>query len=119
MRDTADAIHEIQIQIHRIAINASVRSAHIGASETRSITSAEVMHRLVRDSSDVTRDVTAAIDSMSEAAGRVSASNPDGSDGGMDTNTVLEGCVKPSSNCIPPASVASPSSAKSRPADQG
>jgi methyl-accepting chemotaxis protein len=72
MRASIAEIRGIEIQIQRIAINATIRSTHIGAAGNALSVIADAMQRLAFDSNTNTEDVARALDGMSDAAGRVS-----------------------------------------------
>ncbi len=72
MRQSVQQIRGVEIQIQRIAINASIRSAHIGASGDALNMLADAMHRVALDSSQNTEAAAALLDSMSEAVERIS-----------------------------------------------
>ncbi len=71
MRESVQEIRTIEIQIQRIALNATIRSAHIGSRGDALNTIAAVMHRVSFDSSRNTEEVATLLDSLSEASGRV------------------------------------------------
>ena len=73
MRDSIEEIRGIELRIHRIAINATIRATHIGAAGRGLSVIGEAMLRLAIDSSAATEDVARALDAMSEGARRVSA----------------------------------------------
>ena len=72
MRRSLAVTRAIEIQIQRIAINATIRAAHIGAAGGALDVIAGVIERLALDSNRNTEDVAGALDGMSDAAGRVS-----------------------------------------------
>jgi len=72
MRDSVARIRGIEIQIQRIAINATIRAAHLGAAGSALDVIAGVMQGLALDSNGHTEDVAGALDAMSDAAGRIS-----------------------------------------------
>jgi hypothetical protein len=97
MRDSVAEIREIEIRIQRIAINAMIRAAHIGAAGNALNAIAEVMRGLALDSHASTEDAAGTLAAMSDAAGSASGGGvADGSRlGGRDAigemrHTVLE-----------------------------
>jgi methyl-accepting chemotaxis protein len=72
MRDSIGEIRGIEIRIQRISTNASVWATHLGAGGIALNVIAEVMQRLALDSNTKTEEVAGTLDTMSEAAGRVS-----------------------------------------------
>jgi len=87
MRDSIGEIRGIEIQIQRIAINATIRAAHIGSAGNALNAIAGAMQRLALDSNTSTEDVAEALDAMSEAASRVSGGHDhaaSGADSGTD-----------------------------------
>jgi methyl-accepting chemotaxis protein len=72
MRQSVADIRGIEIQIQRIAINATIRATHIGAAGNALTVIAEVMQRLALDSNRNTEEVAEALDRMSDAARGVS-----------------------------------------------
>jgi hypothetical protein len=71
MRDAIAEIRGIEIQIQRIATNATIRATHIGAAGNALNVIAGVMQRLALDSNANTEDVAGALDAMSDAASGV------------------------------------------------
>ena len=67
MRRAVEQIRGIEIQIQRIAINAAIRSAHIGSAGDPLNVLAEVMHRVASNSNQNTEQAVELLDSMSEA----------------------------------------------------
>ena len=65
-------IRGVEIRIQRIATNATIQSAHIGAAGDALSVIAKVMHQLALDSNTNTEDVAGALEEMSEATSRVS-----------------------------------------------
>jgi len=68
MRKSVADIRGIEIQIQRIAINATIRATHIGSAGNALTVIADVMQRLSLDSNRNTEEVAAALDRMSDAA---------------------------------------------------
>ncbi len=68
-------IRGIEIQIQRIAINATIRAAHIGAAGKALTVIAEVMQRLALDSNRNTEAVAQALDRMSDGTRGVSGAS--------------------------------------------
>ena len=68
MRDSVADIRGIEIQIQRLALNATIRSVHIGAAGNALGVIAEVMQGLASESNRNTEDVAGALDAMSDAA---------------------------------------------------
>jgi methyl-accepting chemotaxis protein len=81
MRESVAGIRGIEIRIQRIATNATIRAAHIGAAGNALNVIAEVMQRLALDSNANTEDVAGALDTMSDAASRVSGGRADAASG--------------------------------------
>ena len=75
MRESVADIRGIEIQIQRIAINATIRATHIGAAGNALTVIAEVMQGLALDSNRNTEDVAGALDRMSDAAHVVSGAS--------------------------------------------
>ncbi|SPF38964.1 hypothetical protein SBA4_2270013 [Candidatus Sulfopaludibacter sp. SbA4] len=73
MRQSVEQIRGVEIQIQRIAINATIRAAHLGDAGSALDVIAGEMQRLAFDSNRNTEDVAGALDAMSEAARRASA----------------------------------------------
>jgi methyl-accepting chemotaxis protein len=71
MKDSVAEVREIEIRIQRIAVNAMIRAAHIGAAGNPLNVIAEVMQGLALDSNASTGDAAGALEAMTEAAGRV------------------------------------------------
>jgi hypothetical protein len=90
MKHSVAAIREIEIQIQRIALNASIRAAQIAGAGNALNTIAEAMRRLVLDSSGKTENAARALDTMSDAARRVLCNAPPTLDGPADTNEILD-----------------------------
>ncbi len=86
MRESVEEIRAIEIQIQRIALNATIRSAHIGSGGDALNVIAGVMHRVASDSSHNTEQVGVLLDSMSEASRHVSG---DGTSDPPDTDGIL------------------------------
>ncbi len=74
MRDSVAGIRGIEIRIQRIAINATIRAAHIGSAGNALNAIAGVMERLNIDSGKNTEDAAGTLDAMSEASRRVCGS---------------------------------------------
>lgn len=72
MRDSVAAIRGIEILIQRVAINATVRAAHLGAAGSSLNAIAEAMQRLALDANTNTEDVAGTLDAIRDAAARVS-----------------------------------------------
>jgi hypothetical protein len=68
MQESVEGIRGIEIHIQRIALNATIRSAQIGAAGSALNVIADVMHRAASDSNANTEEAAAALDSMREAA---------------------------------------------------
>ena len=73
MRESIQEIRGVEIHIQRIAINATIRSAHIGAAGNGLNVIADVLRRVAVDSNRNTEDVAAALDAMSAAVQAVTA----------------------------------------------
>jgi hypothetical protein len=86
MRESVDEIRAIEIQIQRIALNATIRSAHIGSPGDALNVIAGVMHRVASDSSRNTEEVAGLLDSMTEASRRIAG---DGATDSLDTGGIL------------------------------
>lgn len=71
MRAAVHEIRQIEIQIQRTALNATIGSAHIGGAGSALNVIADVMHRVVLDSNANTEAAAGVLDSMDDAAGRV------------------------------------------------
>ena len=90
MAESVQEIRGIELQIRRIAINATIRAAHIGAAGNALDVIAEVMHRIALDSTRNTEDAAAALDSMTDATNRVrGGSGSTASDGSSDTADIV------------------------------
>lgn len=72
MQEAVEEIRAIEIQIQRIALNATIRSAHIGAPGDALNAIADVMHHVALDSSRNTEETAGLLDSMSGATGGIS-----------------------------------------------
>jgi hypothetical protein len=72
MRDSIAGIRGIEILIQRIAINATVRAAHLGTAGSSLNAIAEAMQRLALDSNTNTEDVAGTLDAIRDAAAKVS-----------------------------------------------
>jgi len=70
MRQSIAGIRGIEIRIQRIATNATIRAAHIGAAGNALSVIAEAMQRLALDSNTNTEEVAGALDAMSDTASR-------------------------------------------------
>jgi hypothetical protein len=68
MRESVADVRQVEIRIHRIAINATIRAVQIGDSGNALSVIAEVMQRLALDSNNITGEVTATLDTISDAA---------------------------------------------------
>jgi hypothetical protein len=68
MRNSVAEIREIELQIQRIAINATIRAAHLDRAGNALNTIADAMQRLVLDSSSNTGEASQTLDSMQAAA---------------------------------------------------
>ena len=77
MRESVSEIRGIEIRIQRIAINATIRATHIGASGDALNVIASVMQRLAMDSNANTEEVSGALDAMSDTLKRVSGGQCD------------------------------------------
>jgi hypothetical protein len=75
MRKAVDGIRGIEIQIQRIAINASIRSAHLKDSGHALNVLADVMLRVAFESNQKTEQAAAALDSMSRTLQHTSVSD--------------------------------------------
>jgi hypothetical protein len=85
MRESVDDVRQIESRIRRIAINAMIRVLEIGAQGNALNVIAETMQNLARDSSTVTTEVTGALDTITNAANRLSRINER-----SDTDTLSE-----------------------------
>src|SRR6185369_1536274 len=72
MQISVSEILDIEVQIQRIAINATIRAAHLGDSGNALNKIAETMQRLVFDSSRNTGDASAALVNMTAATNLIS-----------------------------------------------
>jgi hypothetical protein len=81
MKDSVAEVREIEIRIQRIAVNAMIRAAHIGAAGNPLNVIAEVMQGLALDSNASTGQAAGALDAMSEAAGGVCGGGYGAADG--------------------------------------
>jgi methyl-accepting chemotaxis protein len=80
MHEAVQEIRAIEIQIQRIALNANIRSAHIGAPGDALNVIADRMHHVALDSNRNTEEVAGLLDSMREATRVVSRDAPDTGD---------------------------------------
>jgi hypothetical protein len=83
-------IREIEIQIQRISINASIRAAHIGGAGNALNTIADAMHRLVLDSTRNTEEASQVLDSIRNVAHRVSCDSNAASELSPQTRDILD-----------------------------
>ena len=79
MRKSVAEIRGIEIQIQRIAVNATIRAAHIGAAGAALDVIAGIMQGLATDSNRNTEDVAGALEAMTGAAGSISGAADPGS----------------------------------------
>ncbi|MGD0437579.1 MAG: hypothetical protein ABSB86_14050, partial [Bryobacteraceae bacterium] len=68
MRESVQEIRQVEIRIHRIAINATIRAVQIGDAGNALNVLAEVMHRLTRDTNVATGQVESALDAITDTA---------------------------------------------------
>jgi hypothetical protein len=68
MRESVQEIRQVEIRIHRIAINATIRAVQIGDAGNALNVLAEVMHRLTRDTNVATGQVESALDAITGTA---------------------------------------------------
>lgn len=90
MRSWVNEIRAVEIRIQRIAINAAIRSTHIGEAGNALNVIAEVMQRLAAESNRNTEEVGVALETMSEAAGCVSSGVVTASSAGLNANQAVE-----------------------------
>ena len=91
MRYAIAEIRGIEIQIQRIAVNATIRSVHIGAPGDALNVIAGAMHQKVLESSQNTEQVAQTLDSMNEAVHQVSeVCGAPGSEGKPEDNGALD-----------------------------
>ena len=69
---SVNAIRAVEIGIQRIALNATIRASHLGATGDALNVIAEEMQRLAVNSNAQTETAAASLDSMREASSRVS-----------------------------------------------
>ncbi len=72
MRDSVAEIRQIEIRIHRIAINATIRAIQIGDGGSALNVVADVMQRLALDSGGITDRVEGDLDAIGDAANQLS-----------------------------------------------
>ncbi len=90
MQVSVAEILDIEVQIQRIAINATIRAAHLGDSGNALNKIAETMQRLVFDSSRNTSDASAALVNMTASARLISPEPEPGLGTVADASPVLE-----------------------------
>jgi hypothetical protein len=73
MRKSVAEVREIEISIHRIAINATIRAVQIGDSGNALLVLADVMQRLALDSNNIVEEVAGSLDAISDAANGLSS----------------------------------------------
>lgn len=81
MGESVAAIRGIEIQIQRIALNATIRAVHIGTAGNALSVIAEVMQSLALNSNRNTEDVAGALDAMSAAVRDVAGCPKPGASG--------------------------------------
>jgi len=72
MRASVHEIRSIEIQIQRVALNATIRSTHIGSPGDALSVIANVMHHVALDSNRNTEEVAGILDSIAESAAGIS-----------------------------------------------
>jgi methyl-accepting chemotaxis protein len=90
MRGSVTQIRGTEIQIQRISTNATIRAIHIGAPGVALNKIAEVMQHLALDSNTNTEEAAAALEAMSEAAGRVAGAAQESTGAQSKTHQVTE-----------------------------
>ncbi|HUA20383.1 MAG TPA: hypothetical protein VMB25_16665 [Bryobacteraceae bacterium] len=77
MRGAVTGIHATEIQVQRIALNATIRATQLEAAGEALGVVAEVMQRLAIESNQNTESVAALLDAMRNAAGRIAGPGED------------------------------------------
>jgi len=89
MQASVAEIQDIEIQIRRIALNASIRAAQIGESGEALNTIADTMHQLVFESSQSTEAASTALKEMQQILAYLGAADGDSSAARLATETIL------------------------------